>query len=606
MLSHRVLPVLALHGLAMVSRLHAADPAPVPAADSEAYFTRFVQPVLESTCVHCHNADEPKHGRLDTLEHALKGNDDGAWLVPGKPEESKLYTLTLAAAGDDIMPPEGKGDNKQSPLTPAQTDHLKAWIAAGAKWPAGLTLVNIPRVQFVKDIQPILEQNCLSCHDADKAKGDLVLTTLAGALKGGEDGTSLVPFDPEASPLYKLTTLPADHEDLMPTKKSGGPLKADQIEKLRLWVKQGAPWPEGIVLVPKAKTEDRAPSPDTIELTAKIREIIVAKSGEGSDPDFKPYTGTMTKAPNPKNFAMVPIPGGEFLMGSPEGEADRKPDEGPQVKVKIEPFWMGATEVPWDLYMPFMVTSDARWKDGSKKSPGKDDKPVDAVSSPTPPYTDMTFGMGQDGYPAISMTEHSANKFCEWLSAQTGQFYRLPTEAEWEYAARAGTTTTWSFGDDASKIGDYAWYFENSDGKTQPVGKKKPNPWGLYDMYGNAVEWTLDQYSPDFYASLKTQADANGGFVSNPYNKPVTLYPRVVRGGSWDDDAKELRSATRRGSRDTWKAIDPQLPKSLWYHTSAQFLGMRLVRPLKLPSVEEMHAAWNLGITDKKPAPATK
>jgi formylglycine-generating enzyme required for sulfatase activity len=243
--------------------------------------------------------------------------------------------------------------------------------------------------------------------------------------------------------------------------------------------------------------------------------------------------------------------------------------------------------------MPYMVTPDARWKDGSKKTPNPADAPVDTVSSPTAPYTDMTFGMGQDGYPAISMTEHAANKFCQWLSAQTGHFYRLPTEAEWEYAARAGTTTTWSFGDEPAKIGDYAWYFENSDGKTQPVGKKKPNPWGLFDIHGNVAEWTLDQYDPAYYGALGAQVQA--GSTPPPWNKPVTLYPRSVRGGTWDDDPKDLRSAARRGSKDTWKVMDPQLPKSLWYHTSAQFLGMRLVRPLRIPSAEEMHDAWNLG-----------
>lgn len=559
-----------------------------PAADTEAYFTRFVQPILESSCVHCHNADQQKgDGRLDTLENALKGGEHGAWLVPGKPEESKLYTSTRLPADDEmVMPP-----SKEPALTTAQAEHLKAWIAGGAKWPAGLTLGTMPRMQFVRDIQPILEQNCVSCHNGEKTKGDLNMTTLALTLKGGENGTALVPFDPEASPLFTLANLKEDDDDLMPPVKSGGPLKPEVKEKLRLWVKQGAPWPEGVVLVPKAKAEDRPPSPDNIELTGKIRELIVAGSKEATPEEMKPYQDTASKAG--KQFAMVPIPGGEFLMGSPETEKDRKADEGPQVKVKIEPFWMGATEVTWDVYMPFMVTPDARWKDGSKKTLNPKDAPVDAVSSPTAPYTDMTFGMGQDGYPAISMTEHAANKFCQWLSAQTGHFYRLPTEAEWEYAARAGTTTTWSFGDDSSKIGDYAWYFENSDGKTQPVGQKKPNPWGLFDIHGNVGEWTLDQYDPAFYGSL--QALASSGAVPNPFNKPVTIYPRSVRGGTWDDDPKDLRSAARRGSKDTWKQMDPQLPKSLWYHTSAQFLGMRLVRPLRVPSVEEMHEAWNLG-----------
>ena len=574
--------------LAAVMPLSAADPAP----DTEAYFARFVQPVLESTCTHCHNADQQKgDGRLDTLENALKGGENGAWLVPGKPEESKLYTSTRLPADDDmVMPP-----SKEPALTAVQSDHLKAWITAGAKWPAGLTLATQPRMQFVRDIQPILEQNCVSCHRPDKLKGELDLTTLAATIKGGENGTSLVAFDPAASPLYTHTTLKEDDDELMPPVKSGGPLKAEQQEKLKRWVEQGAPWPEGVVLVPKTKTEDRPPSPDTIELTGKIRELIVAGSKEASADQLKGYQETVKKTG--KEFAMVPIPGGEFLMGSPETEKDRKPDEGPQVKVKIEPFWMGATEVTWDLYMPFMVTPDARWKDGSKKTLNPKDEPVDAISSPTAPYTDMTFGMGQDGYPAISMTEHAANKFCQWLSAQTGHFYRLPTEAEWEYAARAGTTTAWSFGDDASKIGDYAWYFENSDGKTQQVAQKKPNPWGLHDIHGNAAEWTLDQYDPTYYGAMAALVQT--GAAPLPWNKPVTLYPRSVRGGTWDDDPKDLRSAGRRGSKDTWKVMDPQLPKSIWYHTSAQFLGMRLVRPLRVPSVEEMHDAWNLGIKNE-------
>ena len=106
----------------------------------------------------------------------------------------------------------------------------------------------------------------------------------------------------------------------------------------------------------------------------------------------------------------------------------------------------------------------------------------------------MSFGMGKDGFPAIAMTQHGANKFCQWLSAKTGHFYRLPTEAEWEYAARAGTTTTYFWGNDGSKLGQYAWYADNSDFKYQKVGKKKPNPWGLYDIYGNVTEWVLDQY----------------------------------------------------------------------------------------------------------------
>lgn len=239
---------------------------------------------------------------------------------------------------------------------------------------------------------------------------------------------------------------------------------------------------------PKSKSGPM--NPDTIELTRKIRDRILAKSSEENIAagEMQKYEGVMTMGKAPVKFSMVPIPAGEFLMGSPAAELKRKADEGPQARVKIEAFWMAATETAWDLYQPFMDTPWPRWKDGSRREPPPNPEPVDAVSSPTAPYTDMSFDMGHEGYPAICMTQHAANKFCQWLSAQTGHFYRLPTEAEWEYAARAGTTTAWSCGDDASQLVHYAWYWENSDGALQPLGRKKPNPWGLYDIHGNEVD----------------------------------------------------------------------------------------------------------------------
>ena len=563
----------------------AAEPDPA----SDAYFNAFVRPILESSCTHCHGKEADKGDlRLHTLEACLAGADGTPALVPGKPDDSPLYKTTILPADhDDIMPP-----SKEPPLVKEQTERLRAWIAAGAKWPAGVVLGQEPRMQFVRDIQPILEQNCVSCHKPDKDEGGLDMTTLAKNLAGGDSGPALVPYDTEKSLLFTRTNLPADDDDLMPPSKKGGPLPKEQITKLQLWVKQGAPWPEGVVLVQKAKQEDRPPNPDTVELVTKIHAFNTEKSPEKAPEEMKPYTGTIPKTG--KEYKMVVIPGGEFTMGSPETEKDRKPDEGPQVKVKIDPFWMGAYEVTWDQYLYFMLTPDSRYKDGALKTPPPPGSPVvDAVSSPTAPYTDMTFGMGQDGFPAISMTEHAASKFCEWLSAQTGHFYRLPTEAEWEYAARAGTTTPWFFGEDPATLGDYAWFYDNSDGKTQPVGQKKPNPWGLYDILGNVTEWTLDQYDEKFYGTL-------GGSTANPFNRPRTLYPRVARGGSWDDDPKDLRAAARRASNESWKQQDPQLPKSIWYHTNAQFLGFRIVRPLKVPAPEEMHTYWNLGTVNEQ------
>jgi formylglycine-generating enzyme required for sulfatase activity len=277
-------------------------------------------------------------------------------------------------------------------------------------------------------------------------------------------------------------------------------------------------------------------------------------------------------------FEMVPVPGGEYVMGSPTEEAKRGEDEGPQHAVKIAPFWMGKFEVTWDEYDQFAFSLDLK----KKKREGVDstqqresEQKADAITRPTPPYADETFGFGRKGQPVICITHHAAMEYCRWLSTKTGKIYRLPTEAEWEYAARAGTKTAYSFGDDAGPIGDYAWYVENAE-KPQPIGKKKPNPWGLYDIHGNVAEWCLDLYVPDFYKQF-----ASGKSVSGPVSMPTAKeYPYVARGGSWDDDAERLRSAARKSSNPEWSVQDPQRPQSIWWHTDATFVGLRLVRPL--------------------------
>lgn len=296
--------------------------------------------------------------------------------------------------------------------------------------------------------------------------------------------------------------------------------------------------------------------------------------------EMKPYTqdipGTAVQ------FDMVPIPGGKFRMGSPAGEPGHSADEGPQHEVTIAPFWMGKHEIRWDEYEIWMFSLDISRRKLTNAQPTPRDLLADAVTRPTKPYTDMTFGMGKEGYPAICMTQLAAKTFCEWLSAKTGRYYRLPTEAEWEYAARAGTTTAYSFGDDPAALDEYAWYFENSDDAYHPVGEKKPNPWGLYDIHGNVSEWCLDEYSPTTYGARSPQ-----GAADNPFTPPTKPYPQVVRGGSWDDDADRLRSAARRGSDKSWKVQDPQLPQSVWYFTDALFVGFRVVRPLHEPSDEQ-------------------
>ena len=212
-------------------------------------------------------------------------------------------------------------------------------------------------------------------------------------------------------------------------------------------------------------------------------------------------------------------------------------------------------------------------------------KVADAVARPTTPYVEMSFGMGTDGFPAISMTQHAANMYCKWLSSKTGHYYRLPTEAEWEYACRAGTKTAYSFGDDKKLIDEYAWHGDNSNEKYQKVGAKKPNPWGLHDMHGNVSEWVLDQFSEEGYTKYQ-------GTKLDPFIYGKELYPRVTRGGSWMDGPADLRSAARYPSSEDWKEQDPQLPQSIWYHTDAQFLGFRVIRPLIIPSSDEMDKYW--------------
>jgi formylglycine-generating enzyme required for sulfatase activity len=320
-----------------------------------------------------------------------------------------------------------------------------------------------------------------------------------------------------------------------------------------------------------------------------VHDRIVANNKVKTESEMKSYTNTIPGTA--VTYAMIPIPGGEFTMGSPDSEANRKPDEGPQHKVKIPPFWMEKCEITWNEYELFMYPDEEkRTRSAAATTDANGDKLADAITHPSKPYVEMSFGMGKDGFPAIAMTQHGANKYCQWLSAKTGEFYRLPTEAEWEYACRAGTTTPYFFGTDGSKLPEYAWFEQNSDFKYQKVGKKKPNPWGLYDMYGNVTEWVLDQYDADFYKKCAGQ-----GTVTEPWNKATLPYPHSVRGGSWDDEAAMCRSAARRGSERAWKMQDPQLPKSIWFFSDAQFVGFRIIRPLKIPSAEEMQKYWTSG-----------
>jgi formylglycine-generating enzyme required for sulfatase activity len=340
-------------------------------------------------------------------------------------------------------------------------------------------------------------------------------------------------------------------------------------------------------------------------------------------------------------FEMVPIPGGKFRMGSPAGEADRGDDEGPQFTVEVQPFWMGKYEVTWGEYHQFMAMYDV-FKDlamfrmlvnlsdedlakiASKGEQGKkqadtfrrqrdvllatlkelpklterlDEKvaAVDAITVPTKLYDPShTYEHGDDPrQPAVTMTQYAAKHYTKWLSKLTGQFHRLPSEAEWEYACRAGTKTAFSFGDDPADLDDYGWSFENSDETTHKVGELKPNPWGLYDMHGNVAEWVLDEHTANGYSDREGKTLT----AAEAIRWPTKLFPRVLRGGHWDDDPEQCRSAARLASHDEdWKSYDPNVPLSPWWFTTdpARGVGMRIIRPLEEPDEAFKKKVWEI------------
>lgn len=288
-------------------------------------------------------------------------------------------------------------------------------------------------------------------------------------------------------------------------------------------------------------------------------------------------------------FDMVAVPGGEFLMGSPENEPDRKADEGPQVKVKVKPFWMAKFEVSWDEFDLYFRLNNFELLSEEEKANAKkqafNPESADAVSKPTMPYVDETYGHEREKHPAICMTHHAAMKYCEWLSKTTGKTYRLPTEAEWEYAARAGTTDPMGLPKDG-KIGDHAWFKENSKdethprGTTYPGGQKKPNAWGIHDLQGNVMEWCIDHYVEDAYA--RYNGNLKDGLSLFPHYKPTeNKWWHVARGGHFRSEAKDLRVAARTRSDKQWMRQDPQEPQSIWWLTSFDIIGFRVIRPVE-------------------------
>ncbi len=297
-----------------------------------------------------------------------------------------------------------------------------------------------------------------------------------------------------------------------------------------------------------------------------------------AQPVAQPFTGYRLNVPGSALFCnMVPIHPGNFLMGSSETEPGRHTDEGPQKKITIGAFWMGALEVTRDEFDVF-YTDDATTENSE----------VDAVTRPSPQYIDFSLGMGKEGgYPVNSLSQYAALMYCRWLYQKTGEFYRLPTEAEWEYACRAGTTTRYYFGNEESELAKYAWYKANSDNKFHKTGAKLPNAWGLYDMLGNLNEWTMDHYIENRMNSLTDNQ-------VNPMVPPgESRYPTTLRGGSFLDEAGDLRIGNRFKSVPDWNRRDPQIPKSKWWLTDAPGVGFRIVKPLDQPDAETANAFYD-------------
>ena len=285
------------------------------------------------------------------------------------------------------------------------------------------------------------------------------------------------------------------------------------------------------------------------------------------------------------SFDMVAIQGGNFLMGSPPDEPFREEDEGPQKNVEVSPFFMGRLEVSWDEFLAFYNQTAAEGRQDNIYATNLGE--VDAITGPTPPWGLPDQGWGMGSRPAITMTWHAANTYCKWLTAITGKTYRLPTEAEWEYAARGGTTgpyffegnprnfsgdRLWNriFGVDTTVINTYVIYDENSQARTQLPGSVRPNPFGLEHMLGNVYEFCADWYAPDAY-------EMNPDGVVDPTG-PDSGTERVIRGGSFSSDASEVRVAARSHTRHAqWQMTDPQIPKSLWWYTDSREVGFRVV-----------------------------
>jgi formylglycine-generating enzyme required for sulfatase activity len=257
-----------------------------------------------------------------------------------------------------------------------------------------------------------------------------------------------------------------------------------------------------------------------------ISGYMISSAAPPSDtPSAKIAPFTETLPGSVVKIQMVPIPGGTLTIGTRT--------------VSVKPFWMAQTETPWEAFDVFTAS-------GPPSPPyGQTEIAPDAIARPSKSYILPDLGWGHHGYPVINVSFTSTQMFCRWLAAATHKKYRLPTEAEWDWACRAGSTGPWRV--DTTLLDKSAWSAANSGGTTHPVGKKLPNAWGLDDMLGNAGEWATDLD-----------------------DKPVLC------GGTFLDGPDKMTPETRRRQTPAWQETDPQFPKSRWWLADGKFVGFRI------------------------------
>lgn len=261
-------------------------------------------------------------------------------------------------------------------------------------------------------------------------------------------------------------------------------------------------------------------------------EAIVTPAERIARARLEPPTEVIEAAPTRTKFLeaipsaavsieMIPVPGDE--------------------KAGIKPFFMSKTEIPWEVFDVYAYQLDAG-------EPMPEGIAPDAISRPSKPYLPPDRGFGHDGYAAISLSYRNAAEFCVWLSARTGRKYRLATVDEWAHAALAGSEDWNGYSDDPGALKKHAWFVENAGSGPRPVATLEPNAWGLYDMYGNVLEWCVDE---------EGKPAAMGGCYSDPADK---VSPDIVRRQDW-----------------SWNSSDPQVPKSKWWLSDGPFVGFRIV-----------------------------